>query len=91
MDVQNLNPAIERIRHMEALFDSLQTAADTCTPLSESDLQTLVRYYESPLWRYDYELDAQGMLPARLKRGVLSEDGVYNFLDRILQNRPENY
>ena len=91
MDLQNLNPAIERIRQMESLFDKLQTAEEACTPLSESDLQTLIRYYEGPLWRYDYELDEQGMLPACLKRGVLSEDGVYNFLHQVSRNKPENY
>jgi len=28
-------------------------------------------------------LDEQGLLPENLKRGVLSEDGVYNFITDI--------
>ena len=30
----------------------------------------------------DFELDEEGKLPADLKRGVLSEDGIYNLLER---------
>jgi hypothetical protein len=43
-------------------------------------LQELVRYYESGQWLQDYELDEAGRLPRDLKRGVLSQDAVYNFL-----------
>ena len=31
----------------------------------------------------DYQLDEQGLFPPGLKRGVLSEDGVYNFLTEL--------
>ena len=37
-------------------------------------------YYASRQWMTDFEDDAQGKLPPDLKRGVLSEDAVYNLL-----------
>ena len=74
--------AVERIRQMEAVFDFLQTA-DPDAPGYRARLQTLLQYYESPQWLHDYGLDEQGLLPEDLKRGVLSEDGVYNFLSTL--------
>jgi len=35
---------------------------------------------DSGQWLADYELDEAGGLPPDLKRGVLSEDGLYNLL-----------
>jgi len=43
-------------------------------------LKILIDYYEGPLWREDFEADEAGKLPKDLKRGVLSEDAVYNLL-----------
>ena len=43
-------------------------------------LRALERYQSSGLWLHDYQLDEQGLLPTDLKRGVLSEDGLYNLL-----------
>ena len=65
-----MHEAIGRIYTMEAVFDALLN----------SYLKLLTAYYESPLWRYDYELDEKGLLPAGLKRGILAEDSIYNFL-----------
>ena len=42
---------------------------------------TLEAYYTSPAWRADFEADEAGLLPPDLKRGVLSEDGIYNLLE----------
>ena len=72
--------AICRIRQMEALFDALQHPDAKADPRFAEQLQTLMQYYENGLWLQDYRLDELGQLPADLKRGVLSEDGVYNFL-----------
>ena len=66
---------IMRIRKMEALFDEAlaeNASADTITQLDE--------YYRSPLWKEDFAADEAGKLPSNLKRGVLSEDGLYNRL-----------
>ena len=43
-------------------------------------LQTLMEYYDNGQWLLDYECDERGEVPKDLKRGVLSEDGVYNLL-----------
>lgn len=80
---------LARIRQMEQYFDVLCTAAQECpetlhsNPALREMLHALIRYYESGLWLRDYELDEQGGLPTGLKRGVLSQDGVFNLLARI--------
>ena len=71
-----IHEAISRIRRMEEVFDTLRSEPDRMDLRRE-----LVEYYESGRWLRDYELDEQGLLPPDLKRGVLSQDGVYNFLE----------
>ena len=75
-----------RIEKMEKLLDeaapmisALGTAAEGYAAIAEK-LAELAAYYESPLWRCDFEDDERGLLPHDLKRGVLSEDGVYDLL-----------
>lgn len=36
--------------------------------------------YESGEWREDYEADERGELPPNMKRGVLSQDALYDLL-----------
>lgn len=40
----------------------------------------LENYYVSTQWMTDYEADEAGAIPSDLKRGVLSEDTVYDLL-----------
>ena len=81
--------AIDRIKKMEKCFDMLTIAEqDNPDSLIENTslrlcLCILIHYYENGQWLQDYELDEKGLLPQNLKRGVLSQDAVYNFLDRI--------
>lgn len=77
---------IERITHMEGLLDKctevilrLEQAIEDFAAL-QPDIAKLEAYYTSPQWRKDYEADEAGKLPKDLKRGVLSEDGVYDLL-----------
>ena len=80
----SLDSAILRIREMEQRFQRLLDAKNRGKlPEHDSDRAILAAYYESGLWLHDYQLDEQGLLPRNLKRGVLSEDGVYNFLADI--------
>lgn len=89
MALESVDFAVERIRQMEHDFDTLCAAMKTAPHMLRDDesvremLRILVAYYEDGRWRSDYELDEQGLLPPELKRGVLSEDGVYNLLSEI--------
>ena len=49
-------------------------------PSVQEDFFELSSYYESDLWMEDYEADEAGELPPDVKRGVLSEDGLFNLL-----------
>ena len=74
---------------MESVFDFLQKmVAEKSVSVCKEDwfriyLDNLLAYYEGGQWLADYQLDEKGMLPKNLKRGVLSQDGVYNFLTDI--------
>ncbi|MBE6731153.1 MAG: DUF4298 domain-containing protein [Ruminococcaceae bacterium] len=72
--------AIKRIKEMEALFDFLLSVPKSEAHKFKKERDMLISYYESKLWRYDFELDEKGLLPSDLKRGVLSEDGIYNYI-----------
>ena len=61
---------LRRIAAMEAAFDRR----------APEDLPVLSAYMESGDWLRDYEADEAGMIPFALKRGVLSQDGLYNLL-----------
>lgn len=81
--------AAYRIGRMELCFDILQRCASE-DPSSIQDkvlinelLQELREYYEGGQWLRDYELDEQGPLPQSLKRGILSQDAVFDFLGQI--------
>ena len=47
---------------------------------AQPGIAALDDYYGSQTWRQDFDDDASGLLPANLKRGVLSEDGIWNLL-----------
>lgn len=55
----------------------------------QDDLAALNAYYGSDEWKNDFADDEAGLLPATLKRGVLSEDGLWNLLadHRELEDR----
>ena len=80
---QSLQGATQRIEKMEAVFDALQDPSFREDSRFPAYLQTLLNYYENGQWLRDYALDEQGYLPNGLKRGVLSEDGIYNFLTEL--------
>jgi hypothetical protein len=47
---------------------------------TESKYYKLEDYYGSKKWMDDFEADEAGKLPDGLKRGVLSEDAVYDLI-----------
>jgi hypothetical protein len=77
---------IERIQYYESLMDkvapvlgNLEEALDAFDGIQE-DVKELAAYYDDDAWREDFEADEAGRLPRDLKRGVLSEDGLYDVL-----------
>ena len=77
---------IERIQYFESLMDkvapvlgNLEEALDAFDGIQE-DVKELAAYYDDDAWREDFEADEAGRLPRDLKRGVLSEDGLYDVL-----------
>ena len=73
---------LERIIYMEELLDRCicdihdKTLHSVLSPM----IQELSNYYSSPLWLQDLDDDRAGKLPHDLKRGILSEDAVYDLL-----------
>ena len=88
---------LERIQYME---DVLNEAKEVLCDLSEAlerydqikdRIKELEAYYESDLWKKDYIDDEEGRIPKSIKRGVLSEDAVYDLLSEysVLQKKLE--
>lgn len=64
----------ERVKKYERLFDEALAQPDP------EKLRLLEAYYTSGEWLEDYEADERGEFPPGLKRGVLSQDALYNLL-----------
>lgn len=67
---------LQRIAHFEALLIRAQSTGG-----DPAALRALDAYYTGPDWKRDFADDAAGYLPKSLRRGVLSEDGIYNVLE----------
>ena len=89
---------IDRISMMEDRFDKLTRVLDGLNNAvgayedARCDLEMLKDYMDSGEWKEDYEADEAGLLPAGLKRGVLSQDGLYDLLqdaDKVLARAGE--
>ncbi|MBR4039743.1 MAG: DUF4298 domain-containing protein [Clostridia bacterium] len=85
--------ADDRIREMERHFDALCAALRDGRQVDAAMMdaaRVLADYIRSGQWLCDYERDERGELPADLKRGVLSQDALYDLLsgmdDRIKGN-----
>ena len=81
--------AVERVTEMEKCFDNavnvltaLRTALDSYVQCMDN-IDKLRKYYSSNEWKEDYQADEKGAFPSELKRGVLSEDGIWNMLEEI--------
>ena len=73
---------LARIMYMEMLLDRCirDLPDDRLRPSLSPMIQELSDYYSSPLWLRDLDDDRAGKLPPDLKRGVLSEDAIYDLL-----------
>ena len=67
--------AVKAVMELSAALDNYEAVKE--------DIAELERYYGSEAWKQDFAADEAGLLPADLKRGVLSEDGVWNLLEEV--------
>ena len=67
-----LDQASAAVMELSAALDKYEAAQEAISILDE--------YYGSDEWKQDFADDEAGLLPADLKRGVLSEDGIYDVL-----------
>lgn len=77
---------IQRVKRMETILDRGNAAVAALLEAveayleEEGSIRELEAYYLGREWREDFEADEAGMFPSGMKRGVLSEDAVYNLL-----------
>lgn len=82
---------IERIRQMEACLDQTSLAVKELSAALElyenaqEAIKELNKYLGSRQWKQDCKADEEEKLPKDLKRGVLSEDGIWNVLEESHQ------
>ena len=70
-----LDRASQAVMRLSAALDEYADARDALRQLSD--------YYGSDAWKHDFADDSAGLLPPDLKRGVLSEDAVWNLLEDV--------
>ena len=79
--------SIERISKYEKIMDRAKDEMEKNGVASSKKLKSLMKelegYYLSYEWKKDFEADEEGLLPKELKRGVLSEDGIYDLLEEF--------
>ncbi len=94
----NNKEQLQRIRQMErhlaraaSALKRLSSALDKYEE-AKTDIAALASYYGSDDWKQDFAADEAGLLPKDLKRGVLSEDGIWNLLEdnKELQKKIRN-
>ena len=85
-DVKANESQLARIYRMEGILNKsgkavrdLQEALDRYVSLEE-EIRELELYYTDGQWQNDFADDEAGKLPRDLRRGVLSEDAVFDFL-----------
>ena len=78
---QRLDRSSQMVMRLSAALDDYEESLDA--------IKELEVYYGSNEWKNDFADDEQGRLPQNLKRGVLSEDGIWNLQEdsRMLKER----
>ena len=85
-DVKASESQLARIYRIEGILNKsgkavrdLQEALDRYVSLEE-EIRELELYYTGGQWQKDFADDEAGKFPRNLRRGVLSEDAVFDFL-----------
>lgn len=77
---------LERIAYMEKLLDEGNAAIKALSDAIEAykaaipGMDELIAYYTGKQWMQDFNDDTAGKIPNDIKRGVLSEDSVYDLI-----------
>ena len=80
---------VNRVQQMEAYMNEISKALKKAPAVLKKDKELcqkvaiLTEYMDGGQWLKDYEADERGELPADLKRGVLSQDALYNLICEI--------
>lgn len=78
---------MQNFKHIEKYEKILDEHEETLKVLKEKieildkkfeEFSDLMEYYHSENWIEDLENDSKGNIPEEIKRGVLSEDAIYN-------------
>ena len=69
---RHLDHAAAAVKRLNAALDKWEEAQEAITALDQ--------YYGSEEWAQDFADDEAGLLSPDLKRGVLSEDAIWNLL-----------
>lgn len=77
-----MNRVAKAVKKLSAVLDKYEAALAQYERLQE-DIAALKSYYDSDEWKKEFTDDEQGVLPQELKRGVLSEDGLWNLLSDV--------
>lgn len=80
----HLARAASALKRLSSALDKYEEA--------KADIAALASYYVSDDWKQDFAADEAGLLPKELKRGVLSEDGIWNLIEdnKELQKKLRN-
>ena len=78
----------QHIYAMESILDKATHKMDALEKMISEyedfqfEIKKLEAYFTSQQWKDDYAMDEAGKIPEKLKRGVLSQDGIWNMLER---------
>ena len=71
-----------KLKRAEEAINKAEIGVDMLLDAWE-DICALNEYLDSGEWQADFEADERGEISKTVPRGVLSEDGLYNTLDRL--------
>lgn len=80
--IERINEMEQRMRRAAKAVMELSAALENYEAV-QGDIAALSEYYSSEAWKQDYADDEAGRLPRDLRRGVLSEDGIWNLLSDV--------
>ena len=81
MNCKRISEMEQRLIRATQTLDTMEAALAQYETLAE-DIRILDDYLGSTEWHQDRADDKAGLLPKKLRRGVLSEDAIWNLLER---------